>query len=115
MTNLIDGKLIAAAAQEEIRGQTENLFQKTGRRPGLATVLVGTDPASEVYVASKRKSCVAAGMNDLHRHLPENVRQDELASLIDDLATDDSVSGILVQLPLPGHLAADALIARIPP
>lgn len=115
MTTLIHGKATAEAVREDIRLGVEDLFRRTGKRPGLATVLVGNDPASEVYVASKRKSCVAAGMTDLHRHLPQDIDQGELEALIDKLALDDSVSGILIQLPLPRHLDADSLISRIPP
>lgn len=114
MTALIQGKEIAHAVRTDVHIKVEELFLQTGRRPGLATVLVGGDPASEVYVASKRKSCVAAGMIDLHRHLDGGVDQGEVEALVDKLAADDSVSGILIQLPLPSHLDAEALIARIP-
>ncbi|MDI9941092.1 bifunctional methylenetetrahydrofolate dehydrogenase/methenyltetrahydrofolate cyclohydrolase FolD [Rhodococcus sp. IEGM 1351] len=112
---LIDGKAVARAVRDEVAGLTDELFTATGRRPGLATVLVGEDPASQVYVASKRKACVAAGMADLHRHLPASVSQSELEEVLDLLAEDPEVSGILLQLPVPGHLDADALINRIPP
>ncbi|QZS56857.1 bifunctional methylenetetrahydrofolate dehydrogenase/methenyltetrahydrofolate cyclohydrolase FolD [Rhodococcus opacus] len=112
---LIDGKAVARAVRDEVAELTRGLLAATGRRPGLATVLVGEDPASQVYVASKRKACVAAGMADLHRHLPASVSQSELEEVIDSLAEDPEVSGILLQLPVPGHLDTDALINRIPP
>ena len=77
-------------------------------------MLIGEDPASEVYVRSKRRLCVEAGMQDHHRHLPGDVDQESAAALVDDLAADPAVSGILLQLPTPKHLDSDALIARIP-
>lgn len=108
---LIDGKAIAAALRDEVADEVAMLPTP----PGLATVLVGDDPASAVYVASKRKQCTAAGMRDLHRHLPGDIGQAELAGVLDELAVDDEVHGILLQLPLPGHLDAAPLLARIPP
>jgi methylenetetrahydrofolate dehydrogenase (NADP+) / methenyltetrahydrofolate cyclohydrolase len=108
---LIDGKAIAAALRDEIADQVAMLPAP----PGLATVLVGDDPASAVYVASKRKQCTAAGMRDLHRHLPGDIGQADLAAVLDELAVDDAVHGILLQLPLPGHLDPAPLLARIPP
>jgi methylenetetrahydrofolate dehydrogenase (NADP+)/methenyltetrahydrofolate cyclohydrolase len=77
-------------------------------------VLIGDDPASEVYVRNKRRLSVGAGMQDLHRHLPADADQATVAALVDELAADPAVSGILLQLPLPPHLDSDALIARIP-
>ncbi|WP_104526490.1 bifunctional 5,10-methylenetetrahydrofolate dehydrogenase/5,10-methenyltetrahydrofolate cyclohydrolase, partial [Blastococcus atacamensis] len=79
-----------------------------------ATVLVGDDPASEVYVRNKRRLSVEAGMVDQHRHLPGDVGQAEAEALLDELAADPAVSGILLQLPTPKHLDSDALVARIP-
>lgn len=108
---LIDGKAIAAALRDEIADEVATLPTP----PGLATVLVGDDPASAVYVASKRKQCTAAGMRDLHRHLPGDIDQAELAAALDELAADGEVHGILLQLPLPGHLDPAPLLARIPP
>jgi methylenetetrahydrofolate dehydrogenase (NADP+)/methenyltetrahydrofolate cyclohydrolase len=83
--------------------------------PGLATVLVGDDPASAIYVRNKRKQCIDAGMRDLHRHLSADITQEQAVAVIDELAADSEVTGILLQLPLPSHLAASALIERIPP
>jgi methylenetetrahydrofolate dehydrogenase (NADP+)/methenyltetrahydrofolate cyclohydrolase len=108
---IIDGKAVAARIRAEVAEEVKRL----GHAPGLATLLVGDDPASGIYVRNKRRQCVAAGIRDLHRHLPATVGQDELADVIDDCAADPDVTGILLQLPLPAHLDAPALIARIPP
>jgi methylenetetrahydrofolate dehydrogenase (NADP+)/methenyltetrahydrofolate cyclohydrolase len=112
---IIDGKAIGAAVRAEVAQEVVALAQKTGRRPGLATVLVGEDPASAVYVANKRKACAEVGIADHHRHLPADVTQHEVATLLEQLAADPEVSGILLQLPLPGHLDAAPLTAQIPP
>ncbi len=111
---LIDGTAVARRVREEVARGVEKLVAAGGVAPGLATVLIGDDPASEVYVRSKRRLCVEAGMRDLHRHLPGDVDQESAAALIDELAADPAVSGILLQLPTPKHLNSDALIARIP-
>ncbi len=111
---LIDGTAVARRVRGDVARGVEKLVAAGGVAPGLATVLIGDDPASEVYVRSKRRLCVEAGMQDLHRHLPGDVDQDSAAALIDELAADPAVSGILLQLPTPKHLDSDALIARIP-
>ncbi len=111
---LIDGTAVARRVREDVARGVEKLVAGGGVAPGLATVLIGEDPASEVYVRNKRRLCVEAGMQDLHRHLPGNVDQDSAAALVDELAADPAVSGILLQLPTPEHLDSDALIARIP-
>jgi methylenetetrahydrofolate dehydrogenase (NADP+)/methenyltetrahydrofolate cyclohydrolase len=111
----IDGTAVARKVREDVARGVEKLVAGGGVAPGLATVLVGDDPASEVYVRSKRRLSVEAGIQDLHRHLPGDVDQDTAAALIDELAADPAVSGILLQLPTPKHLDSDALIARIPP
>ena len=111
---VIDGTAVARRVREDVGRGVEELLAKGGRAPGLATVLVGEDPASEVYVRNKRRLCVAAGMQDLHRHLPGDVDQASAAALVDELAADPQVSAILLQLPTPRHLDSDALIARIP-
>jgi methylenetetrahydrofolate dehydrogenase (NADP+) / methenyltetrahydrofolate cyclohydrolase len=110
----IDGTAVARKVREDVARGVEKLLADGGRPPGLATVLIGDDPASEVYVRSKRRLCVEAGMQDLHRPLPGDVDQATAAALIDELAADPAVSGILLQLPTPKHLDSDALIARIP-
>jgi methylenetetrahydrofolate dehydrogenase (NADP+) / methenyltetrahydrofolate cyclohydrolase len=110
----IDGMAVARRVREDVARGVEKLVAAGGVAPGLATVLVGDDPASEVYVRNKRRLSVEAGMQDLHRHLPGDVDQATAAALVDELAADPAVSGILLQLPTPKHLDADALIARIP-
>jgi len=111
---LIDGTATARQVREDVAKGVAELVAAGGAPPGLATVLIGDDPASEVYVRNKRRACVAAGMRDLHQHLPADVSQEEAASLLDELAADPGVSGILLQLPTPAHLDASALLARIP-
>jgi methylenetetrahydrofolate dehydrogenase (NADP+) / methenyltetrahydrofolate cyclohydrolase len=108
---IIDGVAVA----RRIRAKAAADVASLDRPPGLATILVGDDPASAIYVRNKRRLCVEAGMVDLHRHLDGDISEPELAAVIDDLATDPAVTGILLQLPLPPHLDAAALIARIPP
>jgi methylenetetrahydrofolate dehydrogenase (NADP+)/methenyltetrahydrofolate cyclohydrolase len=111
---LIDGTAVARRVREDVGKGVEKLVAAGGTAPGLATVLIGDDPASEVYVRNKRKLSAAAGMQDLHRHLPGDIDQDTAAALIDELAADPAVSGILLQLPTPKHLDSEALLARIP-
>ncbi len=111
---VVDGTAVARQVREEVGRGVEKLIAEGGTAPGLATVLIGDDPASEVYVRNKRRLCVEAGMQDLHRHLPGDVDQASAAALVDELAADPQVSGILLQLPTPRHLDSDALIARIP-
>jgi methylenetetrahydrofolate dehydrogenase (NADP+) / methenyltetrahydrofolate cyclohydrolase len=111
---LINGTAVARNVRDEVAKGVAELVAAGAPVPGLATVLIGDDPASEVYVRNKRRACVAAGMRDLHRHLPAGVTQEEAAVLLDELAADPGVSGILLQLPVPGHLDAAALLARIP-
>ena len=110
---LIDGTAVARRVREDVARGVEKLLAAGGTAPGLATVLIGDDPASEVYVRNKRRLSVEAGMQDLHRHLPGDVDQATAAALVDELAADPAVSGILLQLPTPKHLDSDALIARI--
>ncbi|MER7604653.1 bifunctional methylenetetrahydrofolate dehydrogenase/methenyltetrahydrofolate cyclohydrolase FolD [Nocardioides sp. NPDC127503] len=114
MATLIDGKKIAQDVRDNVRRDVADFVDRTGIRPALATVLVGGDPASAVYVASKRKACVVAGMVDRHHHLEAHATQTEVEDLLDALAVDTEVSGILLQLPLPGHLDREPLIDRIP-
>ncbi|PPF82264.1 bifunctional methylenetetrahydrofolate dehydrogenase/methenyltetrahydrofolate cyclohydrolase FolD [Subtercola sp. Z020] len=111
---IIDGKAVAARVRDQLKTDVADFLARTGIQPGLATVLVGGDPASEVYVANKRRSSVAAGMADLHQHLPEDATQEEVESLLKELAANHAVSGILLQLPVPAHLNAAALIELIP-
>ncbi|MFC5997032.1 bifunctional methylenetetrahydrofolate dehydrogenase/methenyltetrahydrofolate cyclohydrolase FolD [Pseudonocardia hispaniensis] len=111
---VMDGTSLARRIREEVAAGVAALTETVGATPGLATVLIGADPASEVYVRNKRRACVAAGMRDLHRQLPAEASQAQVADLIDELAEADEVSGILVQLPAPAHLDAEEIVARIP-
>lgn len=114
LTEVIDGARVAASVRAEVAEGVRLAVERTGRRPGLATVLVGDDPASEVYIRNKRRSAAEVGIVDLHRHLPADAGQERLHEVIDTLAADPDVSGILVQLPLPDGYDAAAAIDRIP-
>jgi methylenetetrahydrofolate dehydrogenase (NADP+)/methenyltetrahydrofolate cyclohydrolase len=111
---VIDGKAAARRVRDEVATGVAALVAAGGTAPGLATVLIGDDPASHVYVRNKRRACVEAGMTDLHRQLPADVSQQRAAALIDELAVDPAVSGILLQLPLPEQLDSGPLLSRIP-
>lgn len=112
--DVIDGKAFANGLLEKIRADVGSLAQ-TGAVPGLAVVLVGDDPASTVYVASKHRQTIAAGMKSFEHRLPAETAQDHLMALIDRLNHDPEVHGILVQLPLPRHLDPNAVIQAINP
>lgn len=112
---LIDGKAIAASLRQEIAQRVAERLQQGLRAPGLAVILVGNDPASQVYVAHKRKDCEEVGFQSHAYDLPVNTSQDDLLTLIDNLNEDPSIDGILVQLPLPKHLDASQLLERIRP
>src|SRR5471032_2050861 len=112
---VIYGKASAAKLREKIAAYTAELKSKHGLQPGLATVLVGKDPASEVYVRNKRKTAEAIGFKSVHVELPADVAQDELLSHVKALSADKSVHGILVQLPLPGHLDETAVLDALDP
>ena len=112
---LIDGKTIAANIRQQISGRVAERRAQGLRAPGLAVILVGSDPASQVYVAHKRKDCEEVGFNSVAHDLPSDTRQEDLLALIDQLNDDASIDGILVQLPLPKHLDASQLLERIRP
>ncbi len=112
---LIDGKAFALQLREKVGVLAHDFEAKAGRKAGLAVVLVGDDPASQVYVRSKGKATLAANMNSFEHRLPDDVSGDELLALVEQLNNDPSVDGILVQLPLPGHLDEQAIIAAIAP
>lgn len=114
MTTRIDGKAIARRIRSRVAEEVAAAFSGAESAPGLATILVGDDPASAVYVANKRRAIREAGMRDFHRSLPEQATQEEVAAVIEELAADPGVSGILLQLPLPKGLDSSALIDRIP-
>lgn len=111
---LIDGKATAASVRAELKTRAEAFAEKHGKKIGLAVVLVGQDPASQVYVRNKIKGCEDAGIRSFAHYLPENVSQKEALELVNALATDRDVHGILVQLPLPAHLNAEELLMAIP-
>lgn len=115
MANIIDGKAISAIIREEIAQKVIEYNERTGLRPGLAVVIVGSDPASQVYVRNKKKACEQVGFNSWVYELPENTTQEELNALIDELNADSLVHGILVQLPLPRHLDEEQVVLRIKP
>jgi 5,10-methylene-tetrahydrofolate dehydrogenase/Methenyl tetrahydrofolate cyclohydrolase len=106
---IIDGKLVSASIREKIKEKTKAIKDKYSRVPGLAAVLVGEDPASQIYVRNKRKSCEDVGIYSEEHKLPESTTQDELLELINKLNNDKKINGILVQLPLPKHID-DSLI-----
>ncbi|HWC13789.1 MAG TPA: bifunctional methylenetetrahydrofolate dehydrogenase/methenyltetrahydrofolate cyclohydrolase FolD [Actinomycetota bacterium] len=111
---IIDGKQIALDIRAEVKQETAQLVDR-GVTPGLATVLVGDDPASAVYVRSKRKACADAGIKAWDHDLPASTPQNELLDLLADLNADDAVNGILVQLPLPEHIDEQAVLEAVAP
>ncbi|MDF2488955.1 MAG: 5,10-methylenetetrahydrofolate dehydrogenase / methenyltetrahydrofolate cyclohydrolase, partial [Pseudomonas sp.] len=113
--HLIDGKAIAASLRKQIAHRVEERLQQGLRVPGLAVILVGTDPASQVYVSHKRKDCEEVGFLSQAYDLPSTTTQQTLTELIDRLNDDPAVDGILLQLPLPEHLDASLLLERIRP
>ncbi len=112
---LIDGKAIAANIRQQIAQRVAERREQGLRAPGLAVILVGSDPASQVYVAHKRKDCEEVGFISRAYDLGAETSQDELRDLIDSLNEDASIDGILLQLPLPAHLDASLLLERIRP
>ena len=111
---LIDGKAIAQSLRAEIKDDVETL-KKQGVQPGLATVLVGNDPASEIYVRNKHRACEAASITSFHQVLPEETTTEQLLKKIHELNEDKRVHGILVQLPLPAHISSEAVLLAICP
>ena len=113
MANIIDGKQVSANVKEQVRQETEALFQKYGKKPGLAVVIVGNDPASRVYVNNKKKACETVGFQSFEYALPEDTTQAELLELVETLNADKNVNGILVQLPVPKQIDDKAIINAI--
>jgi methylenetetrahydrofolate dehydrogenase (NADP+)/methenyltetrahydrofolate cyclohydrolase len=111
MAVLMDGKALA----ERVRGEVAQDVQGLDRPVGLATVLVGDDPASEIYVSSKQKACREVGIEPFDHHLPSDTTEDELLRLVDQLNADERVTGILCQLPLPEQIDEDRIIRSIAP
>ncbi len=114
MAEIISGKVISAAVKERIAAEVEELKAK-GVTPGLAVIIVGTDPASQVYVGSKERTCIELGMYSEKYELPESTTNEELLALVKKLNKDDKIHGILCQLPLPKHLDEKAVIDAIVP
>jgi methylenetetrahydrofolate dehydrogenase (NADP+) / methenyltetrahydrofolate cyclohydrolase len=112
---VIDGKAVAASARERVRGEVAELSARLGRPPGLATVLVGDDPASAIYVRRKRDACEEVGIRSFHHEPEGSIPQDELLGLVAELNHEEEVDGILVQLPLPDQIDADAIVAALDP
>jgi methylenetetrahydrofolate dehydrogenase (NADP+)/methenyltetrahydrofolate cyclohydrolase len=115
MAHLIDGKQIAANMVEQIAADTQQFITEYGVQPGLAVVLVGDDPASEVYVRNKGRRAKEAGFISIEHKLPADTSQATLNAVVEALNNDDAVNGILVQLPLPAHLNEEEIIALIAP
>lgn len=111
----IDGKAVAATIREAVAALVPEFERRIGRPPGLATVLVGQDPASAVYVRSKNRSTAEAGMASFAFNLPDTTSEEELLQLVADLNADERVDGILVQLPLPRHIHATRVIEALSP
>jgi methylenetetrahydrofolate dehydrogenase (NADP+)/methenyltetrahydrofolate cyclohydrolase len=112
---LIDGKAIAAKVRQSVKQRIDERLANKQRLPGLAVILVGQDPASEIYVRNKRKACDEAGLLSRSFDLPTDTSERELLALIHDLNKDDSIDGILVQFPLPDHIDADKVTEFIRP
>ena len=112
---IIDGKAIAAELKDSIAERVKERVQQGLRVPGLAVILIGDDPASQVYVGNKRRDCERVGFHSVSHDLPSSTSEQDLLSLIDQLNDDPAIDGILVQLPLPDHINTDLVIERIRP
>jgi methylenetetrahydrofolate dehydrogenase (NADP+)/methenyltetrahydrofolate cyclohydrolase len=115
MTEVIDGKRVAEDVVSKVKALTSELSAKGSAKPGLAVVIVGEDPASQVYVASKSRTAKECGFHSLQHTLPADTTEEQLLKIIGDLNADKSIHGILVQLPLPGHIDAGKVIQTIAP
>ena len=115
MAQIIDGKLISRQVREEIAADVVRFKEKYGSAPGLAVVIVGEDPASQVYVRNKKRGCEEVGFYSESYELPEKTTQEELIALVEKLNNDDKIHGILVQLPLPKHLNETEVLLKIKP
>ena len=110
---LIDGKKVSAEVRNRLAEETKILKEKTGKEPGLATVLVGDDPASSVYVRNKNKTCRELGFQSFENHLSSDTTEEQLLNLIDDLNSNPNVHGILVQLPLPNQIDSEKILQAV--
>jgi methylenetetrahydrofolate dehydrogenase (NADP+)/methenyltetrahydrofolate cyclohydrolase len=112
---IIDGKAVAAEVRQRVKAETAELAAELGRPPALATVLVGDDPASQIYIRNKRKACEQAGIGSIHHGLSAETTENELLELVGRLGLDEEVDGILVQLPVPEQIDPDRVIEAIDP
>jgi methylenetetrahydrofolate dehydrogenase (NADP+) / methenyltetrahydrofolate cyclohydrolase len=112
---IIDGKAVAAAVRERVAAEVKAFESERGRTPVLVTVIVGDDPASEVYVAGKLRACEQVGMRSFHHGLPAETTERELLALVEKLNADQDIDGILVQLPVPEQIDPDRIVAAIDP
>ena len=112
---IIDGRAVSATVRERVRREVAEYASAHGRTPALATVIVGEDPASQVYVRNKHRACEEAGMRSVHHELAGGASEAELLKLVAALGADEDVDGILVQLPVPDQIDADAVVAAIDP
>jgi len=112
---ILDGRALSANLRKDLRRDTAKLAAKHGRAPGLAVILVGEDPASQIYVRNKKKACVDVGIESdaFSQTLPAETSQQHLLGLIAELNTDPKVDGILVQMPVPEHIDPEAIIEAI--
>lgn len=115
VAKLIDGKKIAATIKDQMRALIEDRISAGIERPGLAVILIGEDPASQIYVSNKRQSSEQVGIHSFYHHLPADTKESALIELIQALNADTHIHGILVQLPLPSHIDADKIIETIAP
>lgn len=115
MAKILDGKAVSQRVKNALKDETEKFVEKYGIRPGLAVVIVGDDPASRVYVNSKKKACAEIGYYSEEHALPESTTEGELLSLVEKLNGDEKIHGILVQLPLPKHINEEKIINAINP
>jgi methylenetetrahydrofolate dehydrogenase (NADP+) / methenyltetrahydrofolate cyclohydrolase len=111
----IDGKAVAAAVRERVRVDVDAYRVEAGRAPTLATVIVGDDPASEIYVRNKHQACEDVGMHSVHHGLEAATSEEELLELVRALGADNDVDGILVQLPVPAHIDPDTVVGALDP
>ncbi|MCP4923489.1 MAG: bifunctional methylenetetrahydrofolate dehydrogenase/methenyltetrahydrofolate cyclohydrolase FolD [bacterium] len=114
-TKIIDGRTAGAQLQTGVARRIQTLKSETGKTPGLAVLRLGSDPASEIYVSYKKRACEAVGMRSIEIHLPDTVTQDQALDYIDAFNGDDSLHGVLVQLPVPKQIDPNALIERLDP
>ena len=112
---IIDGKLIAEQIKTEIAEEVKKMIDAEINPPHLAAILVGEDPASQTYVASKERSCKEVGFTSSIYRYPENISENDLLNVVDFLNNDDEIDGFIVQLPLPNHISVDKVIERINP